>query len=196
MPPWTIFRVSKDKFRDYRIAWQEIALHFEACILPTRLSIKSCNTEQKKLIIPNVKVYFITEPDKIKALKLLLYLNSDLARSLLKLRALSLRGGYYEHQSTSVGALPIPMQFLQCSVWRQIKELVKGIKDEELNEVLRKIYEEYKEKLAEELMKAIELTEDEYSSIIDWGRWLNELVISEEAPPEDTFLEEEEDTEA
>ena len=165
----------KDKFRDYRIAWQEIALHFEVYILPIKISVKLCENKQIKLIIPDVTVYFIVEPDKVKVSKLLLYLNSDLARSLLKLRAWNARGGYFRHQSTSVGALPLPEQILQCNLWGWIKERVEGIENEELNKVLREIIEKYQEKLVDELVKTLELSKDEYDSIVEWGKWLNEL---------------------
>ncbi len=186
LPPWAVFRVSSEKFRDYRIAWQEIALHFEAAILPSRLKVSLCNSERVKLLVPNVKVYFIVEPNIVKASKLILYLNSDLARTLLKLRALTLRGGYYEHQSTSVGALPIPDKLLQGTTWSWIEEYVRGVDAEKLNDVLKKVYEEYEVRLTAELVKALGLSDDEYNKLVEWGAWLNEQGNPKEASMEVT----------
>ncbi|WP_342821539.1 hypothetical protein [Desulfurococcus sp.] len=67
-------------------------------------------------------------------LKLLLYLNSGFARSLLKLRAWSVRGGYYRHQSASVAHLPIPRALLECSAWG-IVEVFASHYDGDLNAV-------------------------------------------------------------
>ena len=92
MPPWAIFRVSPDKFREYRIAWQENAKHIEASYLPLKIVVNMCGASFNKLLIPIQTTYFIVEGDIIRAVKLLIYLNGRLARSLVKLWAWSARG--------------------------------------------------------------------------------------------------------
>ncbi|MEM3740532.1 MAG: N-6 DNA methylase [Candidatus Korarchaeum sp.] len=172
MPPWAIFRVFRNKFEDYRIAWQEIAKHFEACILPVKTSVSLCDHRREAIIVPNVKVYFIVEPDKIKALKLLLYLNSSLARSLIKLRAWSVRGGRYEHQSINVAHLPIPQILLQCEIWNVVEEALSS--EGELNAIAKGLLDEYGDKLESELRDALGITDEEYKAIVEYGEWLNE----------------------
>lgn len=191
MPPWAIFRVSRDKFKEYRIAWQEIAKYFEACHLPVWITGNVCGKEKKLLVVPKPKVYFIVEPDKVKALKLLLYLNSDLARALIKLWSRVLRGGYYEHTSTHVGLLPLPLQLLNSSLWPWLKDHVKDSEGKDLNEIGREIYRkrELIEKLLEELLKALGITHEEYEELINYGKWLNETTPVKEVPGE---IEEEE----
>ena len=141
LPPWAIFRVSKDKFEDYRIAWQEIARQFESCILPVKVKKIVCDIEKEILLVPDHKVYFIVERNLKKALKLLLYLNSDLARSLLKLVAWVTRGGYFEHMAIYVGLLPLPVTLLNCHVWSKvIGEAVEAVLQDrgDLNRIAEK----------------------------------------------------------
>lgn len=139
-PYWESPRI-REKFRGYRVAWQEIAQHFEVSILPVKSYIDICGERQARLLIPDVTVYFISESDKARTSKILLYLNSDLARSLLKLRAWSARGGYYRHQSTRLGELPMPKQILECEVWKVVKEFIDGVDDEDLNKAWRRSME-------------------------------------------------------
>jgi len=192
LPPWAIFAVSKDKFRNYRIAWQEIARHFEACILPVKISVNECGNVRVKTVIPHLTVYFIVEPDRDKAVKLLLYLNSDFARALLKLWTWSARGGYYRHISGAVGHLPIPSQLLQCNVWNWLVSYIKDVEDEELNKTSERILNDNRDRLIRELMQALDISEEDYKAIIEWGTWLNEQGSPRETlPPEEEELEEE-----
>jgi len=191
LPPWAIFAVSKDKFRNYRIAWQEIAKHFEVCILPVKISVNECGNIRVKTVIPNQKVYFIVEPNRDKAVKLLLYLNSDFARTLLKLWTWSARGGYYEHISGAVGHIPLPLQLLQCNVWSWLENYIRDVKDEELNKTLERIFNENRDRLMKELMQVLDISEEEYKTIVEWGIWLNEQGPLGEIPS----LEEEESEE-
>jgi len=165
LPPWAIFRVSKEKFKNYRIAWQEIAKHFEASILPIYDS-------EGRLYVPTVKVYFIVEEEVTKAIKLLIYLNSDIASAFLKLRALTDKGGHFEHQSVSVGHVPIPHDLITCNMWKSISMPDKG---NDLNLYGKKIQKEYDIILKKELIKALGLTDVEYNSLVNWSKWLNEL---------------------
>ncbi|MCX8185418.1 MAG: hypothetical protein N3E43_06680, partial [Sulfolobales archaeon] len=173
LPPWAIFRVSPKKFEDYRIAWQEIAKHFEACILPVDVPVEICGKQVSRKLVPDVTIYFIAEENPRKALRLLLYLNSDLARSLLKLRAWPSRGGYFRHESASVGFLPVPAGLLKRGVWDWVEEPPAQTAGE-LNEHARKVYEENKERLEKELAESLGLTDEEYRAVVDWGKWLNE----------------------
>jgi len=167
-PPWAIFRVSEEKFRDYRIAWQEMAKHIEACFLPVRTSVKYCGVERWKIVVPAQTVYFINEKDAGKALKTLVYLNSRLARNLMKLWAWSAREGTYRHDAYVMGHLPIPHALLEGTLWE--KHLVSPRGD--LNEAGREIAENTD--VEEELMGALGLEWNEYKEIIEYGCWLNE----------------------
>jgi len=171
MPPWAIFSASPDKFKDYRIAWQEIAKHFEACILPVNIA-DMCG--KRKFVVPDHTVYFIVERNLVKASKLLLYLNGEIARSVLKLLAWNVRGGYYRHMSAYVGMLPIPNQLLNPSLWGWLDDRVRNISADRLDEELERIYEENRERLEEELKKALRLSGEEYHKLSEWGKWLNE----------------------
>lgn len=190
LPPWAVFRVSRDKFRDYRIAWQEISKHFEACILPTRTmlprekKLSMCGSQREVLIVPDVTIYFITEENVVKALKMLLYLNSDLAKSLLKLRAWCSRGGYYRHQATSVGYVPVPMELLGCGIWEWIQEKIQlqlGVDLSDLNKFAEMLYKKYARKLISELIEVLGITEEEYKELREYSKWLNELGGTEQA---------------
>ncbi|MEM4827550.1 MAG: N-6 DNA methylase [Desulfurococcaceae archaeon] len=193
-PPWALFAVSPDKFRDYRVAWQEIAKHFEACILPVKTKVSICGTDRDVILVPNVKVYFIVEPDKNMALKLLLYLNSGFARSILKLRAWSDRGGYYEHQSTSVAHLPIPRALLECNAWKIVEEVLVS-RGEDLNAVAEEILRKHGSELEDELKKVLGLTDGEYKAIVEYGTWLNELGEAKVEGVTEEEMEEEEEGE-
>jgi len=192
LPPWTLFRVIKSKFNDYRIAWQEMAKHFETCILPVKISVNECGDARVKIVIPHETVYFIVEPSRDKAVKLLLYLNSDFVQSLLKLWAWSARGGYYRHVSVTVGHLPLPFQLLQGNIWNWLENYIKDVKDEELNKALEGIFDENRDRLIKELIQVLDISEEEYKAVVEWGTWLNELGPLEETPPlEEEELEEE-----
>jgi SAM-dependent methyltransferase len=181
LPPWAVFRVNEEKFKEYRIAWQEIAKCTEAAHLPVF-------TNGRKLLVPLQKVYFIVENDILKALKILIYLNTDFVRSIVKLWAWSTRGGYYEHTSYAMGLLPVPAALKNSSIWNKISSyLTKPPGD--LNGIARKAIEELKEEFLEELLGAVEMSKEEYSRLVEYGRWLNEL----EAQPAVGFEEEEEE---
>jgi SAM-dependent methyltransferase len=178
LPPWAIFAVSQDKFKEYRIAWQEIAKYIEAAHLPVSININICGTMKQKLLIPIQKVYFIVEKDPLKALKLLIYMNSDLARNLVKLWAWTTRGGYYEHTSYNMGMLPLPKKLVECKLWRFLtNRLNQQEKYIDLNTVATKILSEAEvsKNLEKELIQTFELNEDEYRKLIEYGKWLNEL---------------------
>jgi len=191
LPPWAVFRVSYDKFKDYRIGWQDIALHLEACILPVEVVVDFCGRKYRRLLIPDTTLFFIVEGNKIKAVKLLLYLNSELARSLLKLWAYVARGGYYRHKSVHVGLLPIPQYLINCILWNWLSDRIKNISADKLNEELKKVYEENRGKLEEELRETLGLSEEEYSELLEWGHWLNEQGVPSEPPLEGEEVEEE-----
>jgi len=198
MPPWAIFRVSPNKFKDCRIAWQEIAKHFEACILSVNTRAPICDVDRDVILVPDVTVYFIVEPDKTRALKLLLYLNSGFARSLLKLRAWSARGGYYRHQSASVGHLPIPHALLKCGAWKIVEKVLTQHSNEnlDLNAIARELLSRYGNELEDELKRTLDIADEEYKAIVEYGEWLNEqgeariekekVEAEEEEQPEET----------
>ncbi|MEM1832459.1 MAG: N-6 DNA methylase, partial [Desulfurococcaceae archaeon] len=172
LPPWTIFRVSLDRFRDYRVAWQDISKHLEACILPVWTKVSICNVEREALIVPNKTVYFVVEPNPKKALKLLLYLNSTIARCFLKLIAWPSKGGCYRHLSASTGHLPVPQALLKCSTWKIVEEvLVQHVGD--LNTVAEDIFRNHGSQLEDELKRILGITVDEYNAIVDYCSWLN-----------------------
>jgi len=180
LPPWAVFRVSPDKFRDHRIAWQEIAPHIKAAHLPARVSASLCDV-RSKLLVPIQTVYFITEENAEKALGLLIYLNSDIARNLVKLWAWSARGGYYRHTAYVMGMLPLP-----CNIAHVLRGLVnppaKGAGD--LNDVAREIAEKRREEVRGRLCDALGISAEEHDEIIEYGRWLNEIERSPQAGEE------------
>ncbi|MEM3943984.1 MAG: hypothetical protein QXJ59_07845 [Thermofilaceae archaeon] len=143
-----------------------------------RIVKKICGTEREALLVPDTKVYFIVKKDFVKALKLLLYLNSDLACSLLKLIAWVARGGYYEHKSVYTALLPFPVALLNCRVWSEfLKAAVRTAFQDgyNLNRIAEKVHNEYGKKLVDELIRSMGVSEEEYNALIEYGRWLNEL---------------------
>ncbi|MEM4570982.1 MAG: hypothetical protein QXE66_06710 [Desulfurococcaceae archaeon] len=125
-------------------------------------------------------------------LKLILHLNSGFARSILKLRAWSVRGGYYEHQSASVAHLPIPRALLECNAWRVV-EVIASHHGEDLNTVAEDIFGKHGSELEDELKRILGITDNEYNAIVEYCSWLNELgeAIVEEVAEEEMEEEEE-----
>jgi hypothetical protein len=96
-------------------------------------------------------------------------MNSDIARSLIKLWAWSARGGYYRHTSYSMGLLPIPKALVNDTLWSFLNKLLEFPQEApDLNNV------------ACELLKTYRI----------W-KWLNELKVPQEEEIEEA--EEEED---
>lgn len=181
LPPWAIFRVSKEKFEEHRIAWQEMALHAEVTHLPVAVEARICGAVKKTLIVPIQTVYFIVEKDFLKAIKLLIYANSDIARSLVKLWAWSARGGYYRHTSYSMGLLPVPNALIDNSSWGFLKDYLKQIQEApDLNTVAVNLLNIAADRVKVELKRALQISEDEYRELVEYGKWLNEL----EVPPQ------------
>jgi hypothetical protein len=190
LPPWTIFAVFEEKFKEYRIAWQEIAKHIEATHLPVTVNINMCGTTKQKLLIPIQKVYFIVEKDPLKALKLLIYMNSDLARNLIKLWAWTSRGGYYEHTSYTMGMLPIPKALVNDTLWSFLNKLLEHPREvPDLNSIARELLKNVADKLWNELINSLGISKEEYAKLIEYGKWLNEL----KAPQEEEIEEAEEE---
>jgi hypothetical protein len=193
LPPWAIFRVSGDKFREYRIAWQEMSKHLEAVYLPVKIWDNKCNKD--KVLIPIQTVYFIVEENIIKALKLLLYLNSDLARNLIKLWAWSARGGTYRHISHTVGLLPIPLPLIECNMWNLINNYIDKNKSADkaldLNSIGNEILNKHKDELTNELLEVFNINKDDYELLVEYGEWLNEIASIEEEGIEEEEIEEE-----
>jgi hypothetical protein len=185
LPPWAVFRVSRDKFAGYRVAWQEIAKHLEAAHIPARADVELCGRRAQRLVVPDTTVHFIVERENKRALRLLVYLNSDLARALVKLWARVVRGGYYRHKSVFVGMLPVPRGLLDCKLWAFLDEYLK---DSDLNAAAARAVGERGREMAEELLGVLGVTEDEYKALVEWSRWLNETA----RPPEVEVEEEEE----
>jgi SAM-dependent methyltransferase len=175
LPPWAIFSVSADKFMEYRIAWREMGIHAVATHLPVITKVNLCGVERQGVIVPIQTVYFIVENDIIKALKLLVYINSDIARSLVKLWAWSARGGYYRHTSYIMGLLPIPRALVEGNLWRHIDKLVGDRVDAgnvDLNRLAKSI--SLTGEMEKEIAEALGITWEEYKAIIEYGKWLNE----------------------
>jgi len=193
LSPWAIFRVSGDKFREYRIAWQEMSRHLETAYLPVKIWDNKCNKD--KVLIPIQTVYFIVEENIIKALKLLLYLNSDLARNLIKLWAWSARGGTYRHTSYTVGHLPIPLPLIECNMWNLINNYIDKNKSADkaldLNSIGNEILNKHKDELANELLEVLNINKDDYELLVEYGEWLNEIAPIEEEGIEEEEIEEE-----
>jgi hypothetical protein len=132
----------------------------------------------------------------LKALKLLIYMNSDFARNLIKLWAWTARGGYYRHTSYNVGMLPIPKELVDCKLWRLLtNRLNQQEKYIDLNIVATEILSEAEvsKNLEKELIQTLELKEDEYRMLIEYGKWLNELGMP--PPTESVGIEEVEEEE-
>jgi hypothetical protein len=171
LPPWAIFRVNAEKFKDYRIAWQEMAKYIEACALPLNITINIGGVGRQKLIVPPQTVYFIIEEDLARALKLLLYFNSRLARNIVKLWAWSARGGTYRHDAFVMGHLPIPDEQLLSDLWKQH---VRCNSKNNVNEAAMSITDLAGRKLEQELLTSLGLSEEDYKAIVEYGEWLNE----------------------
>jgi hypothetical protein len=171
LPPWAVFAVSQDKFEGYRIAWQEIARYLEVVCIPARADVDLCGKREQRLIVPDHKVYFIAEKDPSRALKLLVYLNSDVARALDKLWARIGRGGYYHHEGVFVGMLPVPRGLLDGTLWTFLD---KYLKEPDLNVAAMKAVNECGREIENELLKALGIAEDEYKALVEWSKWLNE----------------------
>jgi SAM-dependent methyltransferase len=194
LPPWAVFAVAEDKFREYRVAWQEMAKQFEAAYLPLHIQVELCGSSVRKLLVPIQTAYFIVEKDPLKALKLLLYLNSDLARSLIKLWAWVARGGYYRHTSYNTGMLPIPSALVNNTLWSFVENYLRqheGALD--LNTIAVNVLNNAKEKLEKELLESLMISEEEYRRLVEYGKWLNELGAPPQAETEEEgeLLEEE-----
>ena len=175
LPPWAILAVVRGKFEKYRIAWQEMAKYIEAAYLPVLVDVEICRGRKQKLLIPLQTVYFIIEKDALKALKLLIYMNSCVARSLVKLWAWSGRGGYYRHTSYGIGLLPIPRALSERSLWSHIDRLAKdsiNTGNADLNTLAKSI--PFTEEMERELAQAFGITWEEYKAIVEYGKWLNE----------------------
>jgi hypothetical protein len=186
LPPWAVFRVSRDKFEGYRVAWQEIAKHLEAACMPARADVDLCGKGEQRLIVPDHKVYFIAEKDPSRALKLLVYLNSDIARALVKLWARIGRGGYYHHEGVFVGMLAVPRGLLDGTLWTFLDEYLK---EPDLNAAAVKALNERGREIVGELLAELKITESEYRALAEWSAWLNEIA----KPPEVEVAEEEEE---
>jgi SAM-dependent methyltransferase len=170
LPPWTVFDVSQDKFEGYRIVWREIAKRLEAAYVPARVDVELCGRKAQRLIVVDHTAHFIIEKDPGRALRLLVYLNSDVARALVKLWSRAVRGGYYNHQSVSVGMLPLPRGLLDGTLWR----FLDGYLESDLDAAAAKAVNERSREIEEELVKAFGITEDEYKALVEWGMWINE----------------------
>ena len=184
LPPWAIFRVSSDKFKEYRIAWQEMSRHLEAAHLPVKIWDNKCNKD--KVLIPIQTVYFIIEENIARALKLLLYLNSDFARNLIKLWAWSARGGTYRHTSYTIGLLPVPQSLIERNMWNFINNYIdKSVnKILDLNNVANKILNAHRDELINELLESLNISKDDYEMLVRYGEWLNETTPTEEIEEE------------
>ncbi|MFP3200530.1 MAG: hypothetical protein RXR06_11720 [Thermoproteus sp.] len=186
LPPWAVFRVSQIKFEGCRIAWQEIAKRLEVAYIPARSDVDLCGRKAQRLIVPDHTVYFIAEKDPRRALKLLVYLNLDVARALVKLWARVVRGGYYRHQSVFVGMLPVPRGLLDGTLWTFLDEYLK---EPDLNAAAVRAVNERSREIENELLEAFGIAEDEYKALVEWSKWLNEVA----RPPEVEVEEEEEE---
>ena len=190
LPPWTIFRVSKEKFEEYRIAWREMSIHIRASYLPLTIDVNICDSMKTKVVIPIQTVYFIVEKNLAKALKLLIYMNSDIARSLIKLWAWSARGGYYRHTSYTMGMLPIPKALVNGTLWSFLDKLLEHTREvPDLNSIARELLKNMADKLWNELINSLVISKEEYAKLIEYGKWLNEL----KAPQEEEIEEAEEE---
>ncbi len=185
LSPWAVFAVSQDKFEGYHVAWQNIAKHLEAACMPARADIELCGSKVQKFLVLDHTVNFIVERNPRKVLRLLVYLNSDVARALVKLWARIVRGGYYRHESVYVGMLPVPKGLLDCALWA----FLDGYHEEpDLNATAVKALNERGREIVGELLAELKITESEYRALVEWSRWLNEIA----KPPEVEVAEEEE----
>jgi hypothetical protein len=186
LPPWAVFRVSRDKFEGYRVAWQEIAKHLEAVCVPACADIDLCGKKAQRLIVLDTTAHFIVEKDPKRALRLLVYLNSDVARALVKLWARVMRGGHYRHKSVFVGMLPVPKGLLDGTLWA----FPDGYLEEpDVNAAAVKAVSERGREIVGELLAALKIAEGEYRALAEWSAWLNEIA----KPPKVEVTEEEEE---
>jgi hypothetical protein len=119
-------------------------------------------------------------------------MNSDIARSLIKLWAWSARGGYYRHTSYSMGLLPIPKALVNDTLWSFLNKLLEFPQEvPDLNNVACELLKNVADKLWNELINNLGISKEEYTKLIEYGKWLNELKAPQEEEIEEA--EEEED---
>lgn len=161
--PWEIFRIPPEKLRT-KVAWQEIAPDFEACLLPA--SFQSVGGHLRPLI-PNQKVYFVHEPDPVRAAKLALYLNHPVAEAFVKLVASKLRKGFIEHISSTVGHLPIPSSLF--AAWNGFEKNLSTQPPDQVNQFLAN-----SSKSSNLIIdNAIEKNVGSVSELVNYSEWLN-----------------------
>ncbi|MEB3772128.1 MAG: hypothetical protein GSR82_00445, partial [Desulfurococcales archaeon] len=168
LPPWSIFRVSRKKFQEYRIAWQENTRFFEATHLGVQSDTSICLNQARRLVVPIQTVYFISEKDMCVSLIMMAYLNSSLVRSLMKLIAWSARGGYFRHISYTVGHLPLP----SLEYMNSLCDMLTATQGDDLNNIARDIIDE----VERVVMKLLDVNSDEYEEVVSFGTWLNEIL--------------------
>ncbi|RLG17578.1 hypothetical protein DRN63_02820, partial [Nanoarchaeota archaeon] len=117
----------------------------------------------------------IKEDEPSRRYKLVLYLNSEIARAIMKLIAWKARGGYFRHISMAVGQLPIPDVLRECEVWSEVSQELVSVEPDEINDRLKRIHEEKGEKLEQQLAEKLRLTPDELEQLKEFSRWLNQM---------------------
>jgi len=104
-PPWTIFRVSKDKLKD-KIAWQKIARVVEAAFLPEKQS----NRLGRRKLLVDTSLYFVVPEDEQSGLTLTGLFNSTPSRAYAATFVNRTGAAYCQYFAWIVGLIPIPDQ--------------------------------------------------------------------------------------
>lgn len=141
-PPWTIYRVSKEKLGS-KVGWQELSKMMEAVIIQPKI-VDSLLGE--RLLIPIQTVYFIATGNSKLDLGLSGLLNSTFARAFISSFSLKEMGQppRFRHFSWTVGLVPLPSDFTERKLSETLRKVIRisremhveGGKDRKLAEEL------------------------------------------------------------
>jgi hypothetical protein len=183
--PWTIFRVAHKKLEP-KLAWQENATRLEAVMLPSSTQIEISELNYSRLLIPLQTVYFIV-CDSIRSIQLMLYFNSPLARSFMKLVCWKAQGGFFRHISASMGHLPIPDLSIMLKILSTNTK--SPSKQEDLIRVAIEMGIREDEILTESIETSLDLSKEEAKAFVQYSEWLNEVIQPAEAMVEEKSAE-------
>jgi type I restriction-modification system DNA methylase subunit len=168
-PPWTIYRVTKEKL-GRKVGWQELSKMMEAVIIEPEIDDDILG---KRLLVPLQTVYFITTGNSDLDFGIAGILNSSFVRAFVSSFSLREMGQppRFRHFSWTVGLVPLPSDFTK----QKISSALKGII--EISKEMHACKGEDK-KLAEELDgKVAELYGVSKPELSSLNRYLRDLGI-------------------
>lgn len=122
---------------------------------------------QLRPLLPNQKVYFVHEPDSVKAAKLALYLNHPIAEAFVRLVASKLANGYVDHISSTVGHLPAPSGFF--SPWKTFEKQLSAQQPDQVNQFLSGLSNSSLAAIDKKIQKSV----GSISELVKYSAWLS-----------------------